>query len=29
MFIDLKAAFDEVDRDEIDKVMKKKGVREI
>ena len=28
LFIDLKAAFDEVDRDEIDKVMKKKGVRE-
>ena len=28
MFTDLKAAFDEVDRDEIDKVMKKKGVRQ-
>ena len=28
MFIDLKTAFDEVDRDEIDKVMKKKGVRD-
>ena len=28
MFIDLKAAFDEVDRDEIEKVMKKKGIRE-
>ena len=27
MFIDLKADFDEVDRDEIEKVMKKKGVR--
>ena len=28
MFIDLKAAFDELGRDEIDKVMQKKGVRQ-